>query len=90
MAWTAYFNCQKAKHVSKLITGGQDTIGIRVPAHPIALALLKAFSGGIAAPSANKYGRISATCAQHVEKEFGQEISLIIDGGSCPLELNRQ
>ncbi len=76
---------KKAKHVSPLITGGQDTVGLRVPAHPIALLLLKAFGGGIAAPSANKYGRISATCAEHVQQEFGDEVSMIIDGGSCPV-----
>jgi len=76
---------KKAKHVSGLITGGQDTIGVRVPAHPLALALLKTFSGAIAAPSANKYGRISATCAEHVQQEFGDEVSVIIDGGSCPI-----
>ncbi len=76
---------KKARHVSSLVTGGQDTIGIRVPAHPLAMALLKGFSGGIAAPSANRYGRLSATCAEHVQQEFGDEVSIIIDGGSCPI-----
>jgi len=76
---------KKAKHISSLITGGQDTIALRVPAHPIALAVLKAFAGGIAAPSANKYGRLSATCSEHVYQEFGETISLIIDGGNCPI-----
>ncbi len=76
---------KKTKHVSPLVTGGQDTIGLRVPAHPLALMLLRTFAGGIAAPSANKYGRISSTCAEHVAQEFGDEISVIIDGGSCPV-----
>ncbi len=76
---------KKAKHVSSMVTGGQDTVGLRVPAHPLALALLNAFGGGIAAPSANKYGRVSSTCAEHVAAEFGDEISIVIDGGSCPI-----
>jgi L-threonylcarbamoyladenylate synthase len=74
---------KKAESVSPLVTGGQDTVGLRVPAHPVALALLEAFSGGIAAPSANKYGRVSSTCAQHVRDEFGDEIKCLIDGGQC-------
>lgn len=76
---------KKSAHVSPLVTGGQPTIGLRVPGHPIALALLKAFAGGIAAPSANTYGRVSSTCAQHVREEFADQVSLIIDGGSCPV-----
>jgi len=76
---------KKSSRVSSLVTGGQDTVGLRVPAHPIALALLEAFDGGIAAPSANKYGRISSTCAQHVRNEFGDQVSLVIDGGRCPV-----
>ena len=49
----------RAPHVHEVITGGQDTIAIRVPAHPMAQQLLTAFGGGIAAPSANRYGRLS-------------------------------
>ena len=74
---------KKSPQVSYLVTGGQDTVGLRVPNHPIALALLNTFGGGIAAPSANKYGRISSTCAQHVRDEFGNEIKLVLDGGNC-------
>lgn len=68
---------------SDVITGGQDTIGIRIPSHPIAQQLLKEFGGGIAAPSANKFGRISSTTAEHVKKNFGEEIEMILDGGPC-------
>ncbi len=61
------------------------TIALRVPSHPIALALIEAFGGGIAAPSANKYGRVSSTSAEHVRQEFGDQVSMIIDGGKCPV-----
>src|SRR5882724_6004238 len=53
------------------VTGGQDTIGLRVPAHPVALALLHGFGGGVAAPSANRFGAVSPTTAEHVRAEFG-------------------
>src|SRR3954470_19161606 len=62
---------KRAMHVDKLVTGGQETIALRVPSHPVAQALLQAFDGGIAAPSANRYGRVSATRAEHVRSEFG-------------------
>jgi L-threonylcarbamoyladenylate synthase len=74
-----------AEHVSSFITGGQDTIGIRMPSHPLARELLKAFGGAIAAPSANRFGRISPTTSDHVRKEFGDTVRLILDGGSCQL-----
>ena len=70
-----------------VVTGGQDSVGLRVPGHPVAQALLAGFAAlggqGIAAPSANRFGRISATTAQHVADDFGQEIALILDGGPC-------
>jgi L-threonylcarbamoyladenylate synthase len=69
------------------VTGGQDSIGLRVPAHPVAQALLQSFAhhggDGIAAPSANRFGRISATRASHVNDEFGADVALILDGGAC-------
>lgn len=65
------------------VTGGQDTVGLRVPAHPVAQALLQAFDSGLAAPSANRFGRISPTTAQHVADEFGDELRWILDGGAC-------
>lgn len=69
--------------VPDCVTGGQDTVGLRVPNHPVALELLKAFDGGIAAPSANKFGRISPTTAQHVRDDLGDEVAMILDGGPC-------
>jgi len=71
----------RAPGVSDAVTGGQDTIGLRVPAHPVAHALLEKFGGGIAAPSANRFGRVSATTAQHVRQEFGAAVDLVLDGG---------
>jgi len=72
------------------ITGGQETVGLRVPAHPIALALIKEFESiggkGIAAPSANRFGAVSPTTAQAVEEELQahlQQTDLILDGGQC-------
>ena len=59
---------RRAPNVHDVITGGQDTIAIRVPAHPMAQQLLTAFGGGIAAPSANRYGRLSPTRAEHVRE----------------------
>ena len=77
----------RAESISTLVTGGQDSIGVRVPSHPVALALLGAFiergGDGVAAPSANRFGRISSTTAQHVAGEFGAEVALILDGGPC-------
>jgi len=71
------------KNVSSIITGGQDTIGIRMPSHPVARKLLKAFGGAIAAPSANRFGRISPTKSAHVKEELGKKVSLILEGGNC-------
>ncbi len=78
---------KRSKKVSDLVTGGQDTVGLRVPHHPVALELLKRFGGGVAAPSANRFGRISPTTAQHVFGELGSEVSLILDGGVCAVGL---
>ncbi|BCA78807.1 L-threonylcarbamoyladenylate synthase [Desulfuromonas sp. AOP6] len=74
---------KKAAWVPLEVTGGQDTIGLRIPAHPLALDLLQAFGGGLAAPSANRFGRISPTRAVHVRDEFGDSLDLVLDGGSC-------
>jgi L-threonylcarbamoyladenylate synthase len=65
------------------VTGGQDTVALRIPNHEIALALLAAFGDGLIAPSANKFGSVSSTLAEHVTKEFGDEIPLVLDGGPC-------
>lgn len=79
---------KKQPWVPDAVTGGQDTVGLRVPGHPVALELLKAFAdahtkGGIAAPSANRFGRISPTTAAHVQEELGDKVPLILDGGPC-------
>ncbi len=71
--------------VPDAVTGGQDTVGLRVPSHPLARELLAAFGGGIAAPSANKFGRISPTTAQHVRDDLGDAVPLVLDGGPCPI-----
>jgi len=77
----------KARDVGDIVTGGQDSVGLRVPGHPVAQALLAQFASlggeGIAAPSANRFGRVSATTAQHVADDFGEEVAVILDGGPC-------
>ena len=74
---------EKAPWVPPAVTGGQQTIGLRIPAHPLALELLRQFGGGLAAPSANRFGRVSPTTAAHVLAEFGAEAPMILDGGPC-------
>lgn len=74
---------KRAPGVHDVVTGGQDTVALRVPSHPVAQALLRAFGGGIAAPSANRFGRVSATSAEHVRREFGAEVQCVLDGGPC-------
>ena len=68
--------------VALAAAGGQDSIGLRCPAHPVALAFLKACGTGVAGPSANRFGRVSPTTAQHVAGEFGDAL-LVLDGGPC-------
>jgi L-threonylcarbamoyladenylate synthase len=74
---------QREDGVPDAVTGGQDTVGVRVPHHPVALELLRAFDSGIAAPSANRFGRISPTTAAHVRDELGDKVALVLDGGAC-------
>ncbi len=76
---------KRAPGVGDNLTGGEDTIGLRLPGHPVALELLRQFGGGIAAPSANKFGRISPTTAEHVSDDLGDEVDLILDGGPCEI-----
>jgi L-threonylcarbamoyladenylate synthase len=73
----------RASSVVDAITGGQASVGLRAPAHPVARALLAAFGGGIAAPSANRFGHVSPTTAQHVADDLGEAVDLILDGGAC-------
>ena len=83
---------KRAPEVPYAVTGGQETVGVRVPAHPVALELLRAYAQagggrdamcGIAAPSANRFGRISPTDAVHVHEELGDSVALVLDGGPC-------
>lgn len=77
----------RALQVHDIITGGQDTIAVRVPSHPMAQQLLTAFGGGIAAPSANRYGRLSPTRAEHVREELGDRVRVVLDGGESQVGL---
>jgi L-threonylcarbamoyladenylate synthase len=69
------------------VTGGQSSVGVRAPSHPVAQALLQGFGGGIAAPSANRFGRISPTRASHVRDELGDRVRIILEGGECKVGL---
>jgi len=73
----------RADRVPDAVTGGAGTVGLRVPAQPLALELLGAFGGGIAAPSANRFGRVSPTTATHVRADLGTDVDVILDGGPC-------
>jgi len=73
----------RADQVADGVTGGAATVGLRVPAQPLALELLAAFGGGVAAPSANRFGRVSPTTAAHVRADLGGEVDLVLDGGPC-------
>jgi L-threonylcarbamoyladenylate synthase len=73
-----------AAHVSRVVTGGRDTVGVRVPAHPIALAVLERLAG-VAAPSANRFGRVSPTTAEHVAADLGDAVDYVLDGGPSPV-----
>jgi len=77
----------KADNVNDIVTGGQEGIGIRIPSHPMAQQLLTAFGGGIAAPSANRYGRLSPTKPEHVRDELGDAVHVLLDGGDSPIGL---
>ncbi|TLY47118.1 MAG: threonylcarbamoyl-AMP synthase [Gammaproteobacteria bacterium] len=75
----------KKKSVLPALTGGQNKIGLRVPDHPIAQAILEAFGAGLAAPSANRSSHLSPTQIEHVRQEFDNKLDLIIDGGACAI-----
>jgi L-threonylcarbamoyladenylate synthase len=80
---------QRSRNIPAIVTGGQDTVGLRIPAHPVALALLDALgpNKALAAPSANRFGRISPTLAAHVQEELGSAVDMILDGGACDIGL---
>lgn len=71
----------RGSRVSGLVTGGQDTVALRVPAHPVALELLRLAGAPLVAPSANRFGRISPTTARHVADELGGQLRFVLDGG---------
>ena len=78
---------RRSNRVPLAVTGGLETVAVRVPDHPVALALLQAFGGGVAAPSANRFGSVSPTCARHVREDLGTclrtAVDFVLDGGSC-------
>jgi len=74
---------KRAAHVGDFVTGGQGTVGVRVPVHAVARDVIAAFGGGVAAPSANRFGRVSPTTAQHVREDLGADVDLVVDGGPC-------
>ena len=74
---------RRAARVLDGVTGGGDTVGVRVPDQPVALALLHAFAGGIAAPSANRFGHVSPTTADDVRADLGDDVDVVLDDGPC-------
>src|SRR5256886_5674286 len=74
---------RRAARVLDAVTGGGDTVGVRVPGQPVALALLRAFGGGIAAPSANRFGHVSPTTAGDVRADLGDDVDVVLDDGPC-------
>jgi L-threonylcarbamoyladenylate synthase len=83
--WPGPLTLVLPKHpsVADEATAGLGSVGVRVPGHPLALELLRAFGGAVAAPSANRSNRVSPTTAQHVRDELGDAVDLILDGGPC-------
>jgi L-threonylcarbamoyladenylate synthase len=73
----------RSVRVSDAVTGGRHTVGLRVPSQPLAHALLAAFGGAIAAPSANRFGRVSPTTAADVRADLGDDVDVVLDGGPC-------
>jgi L-threonylcarbamoyladenylate synthase len=74
---------RRAEQVLDTVTGGLDTVGLRVPDQLVALELLREFGGGVAAPSANRFGRVSPTTAADVFADLGDDVDVILDGGAC-------
>ena len=74
---------RRSARVPDIVTGGRETVGLRVPDHPVARALLDSFAGAVAAPSANRFGRVSPTTADHVRADLGPDVDLVLDGGAC-------
>lgn len=73
----------KSSRVPDIVTSGLDTVGVRMPSHPMAMELLRSLDFPLAAPSANPFGYVSPTTAQHVAEQLGEKIPYILDGGPC-------
>lgn len=76
---------KKQEHIPNIVTAGKDTVAIRMPNHPMALSLLSQLEFPLAAPSANPFGSISPTNAEHVLNYFGDSLEVILDGGECEM-----
>lgn len=74
---------RRSEKAAPAVSGGLPTIGLRVPSHEVAQQVLRAFGGGLAAPSANRFGRVSPTTADHVREELGDMVELVLEGGPC-------
>jgi L-threonylcarbamoyladenylate synthase len=72
---------KRSQKAQDFVTGGQDTVGLRLPSHPVARELLQLFGRGVAAPSANRFGRVSPTTAAHVRADLGADVDLVLEGG---------
>ena len=72
---------KRSARAKDFVTGGQDSVGLRAPAHPVARELLSLFGGALAAPSANRFGRVSPTTAAHVREDLGSDVELVLEGG---------
>lgn len=77
----------KSDKVLSEVTGGRDTVAIRCPNHSVTTNLLKKLNDAVVAPSANKFGKVSPTTAQHVVNDLGSDISIVLDGGECSIGL---
>lgn len=83
--WPGPLTCvvRRSARLSPLVSGGLDTLAVRVPGHPLARALIAAFGSPLAAPSANRFGRVSPTSAEHVRTDLGSDVDFVLDGGAC-------
>lgn len=73
----------RTERVPNWVTGGRDTVALRVPSHPLAQQLLNEVKTGVVAPSANRFGKVSPTTAEHVVHDLGSDVDLVLDGGAC-------
>jgi L-threonylcarbamoyladenylate synthase len=74
---------RRSPRAGDFVTGAQDSVGLRVPSHPVAQSLLRAFGAGVAAPSANRFGQVSPTTAAHVRADLGSDVDLVLEGGGA-------